>query len=283
MRRRMIGGLTGAVALAVLVLAGSTKPAAQIRNERMPTVSPLPQDFVGNWIWSTPRQDCGSVRDSYGQPLTLFGGPLCQWPYVEIEKHLNGRGRMWLKTFSHDEFMSPKWTCVAPGLGADLTEHYVRSIQKRANSVVMTFEKDTRTRPIYTDGRPHPPATEAFHYGHSLGWMEGKTFVVETTNFTFNTDGFDDLGHMATSHMATFTERYTLKDYDTMELAITVDDPVFLKEPYTFVGTLKRTIEDPVSAGVWDCDPEVAAAELYLTVKNPYPDDKTGEKYFGIK
>ena len=282
MKLKMLCAAAG-TAVFVALVASSTETVAQIRNERQPTVSPLPQDFVGNWIWSTGRQDCGSVRDSYGQPLTLFGGPLCQWPIGEVEKVLNGRGRTWLKTFSHDEAMSPKWTCVAPSLGTDLTEHYVRSIQKRANSVLMIWEKDTRVRRIYTDGRPHPPATEAFYHGHPVGWMEGETFVVETTNLTFNTDGFDDLGHMATSHLATFTERYTLKDWDNMELAITVDDPVFLREPFTFVGNLKRTQEAPISSGVWDCDPEVAAAELYLTFQNPYPDDTTAEKYFGIK
>ncbi len=278
--RRLYAG-AGVASLAALILASSTEPAAQIRNEQQPTVSPVPHDFVGNWFWDTPRQSCGALVDSYGEPLQLNGGHLCQWPYDRLEQALNGRGRAWLQLFSSDEAISPKWTCRTPSLNTNLTEYYKRSFQKRADSLVMFWEHDVRVRYIYTDGRPHPPAMDAFYHGHSIGWMEGETFVVETTNLTFNPDGYDDLGHMATSHMATITERYTLRDYDTMELAITVDDPVFLKEPFTFVGHLKRTVQPPV--GSWDCDPEVAAAELYMTFDNPYPDDTTAEKYFGIE
>ncbi len=62
-----------------------------------------------------------------------------------------------------------------------------------------------------------------------------------------------------------------------MEQTLTVDDPLFLKEPVTFVGVLKRTKEQVADA--WDCDPVVAVRELYSTFKNPYPDDKTPEKF----
>ena len=111
--------------------------------------------------------------------------------------------------------------------------------------------------------------------------MEGQTFVVETTNLTWDPHGYDDHSHIARSHMAKITERYTLKDSENMELAITVEDPLFLKEPFTFVGSLRRTRQVPV--GSWDCDPDAAARELYDTFKNPYPDDTTAEKYFQIK
>ena len=76
--------------------------------------------------------------------------------------------------------------------------------------------------------------------------------MVETTNLR-DPDGYDDHSHIARSHMAKFTERYTLKDKETMELSITVDDPLFLKEPFTFVGTLKKT-KEPLLA-TWDRDP----------------------------
>jgi hypothetical protein len=79
--------------------------------------------------------------------------------------------------------------------------------------------------------------------------------------------------------MATFTERYTLKNKDSMELAITVDDPVFLREPFTFVGELVRSSE-PLAA-TWDCDPETSLRELYSTVNNPYPDDTAAERILG--
>jgi hypothetical protein len=126
------------------------------------------------------------------------------------------------------------------------------------------------------DGRKHPPASDSFSHGHSIGWMEGDVLVVETTNFTWDPDGFDDQSHIARSHMAKYTERYRLLEPDKMELAITVDDPLFLKEPFTYTATLNRTKEALV--GSWDCDPESAIKELYQTFRNPYPDDTTGRK-----
>ena len=72
-----------------------------------------------------------------------------------------------------------------------------------------------------------------------------------------------------------------MKDKDNMELSITVEDPLFLTKPFTFVGNLKKTEEKQI--GTWDCDAAVAAKELYDTFKNPYPDDKALEQYFGNK
>ena len=252
---------------------------------RGPVVSPIPQGFVGIWDWKTPRQSCGSTVDSYGQPATfdstVGGRPLCQWPIDRLEKVLNGRGRAWRQFTRNgaDDVISPRWTCVAAGLGTVLTEGYLRGFYKRADSLVMHFDQSNWFRSVWTDGRAHPPATDSFYHGHSVGWMEGNTFVVETTNLTWDPDGYDDHSHMARSHMATFVERYTLKGKDSMELSITVTDPVFLTQPFTFVGELVRST-DPMVA-TWDCDPETSLRELYSTVNNPYPDDTGGAKYIG--
>jgi hypothetical protein len=270
---------------AVAIATGATV-FAQIHDlSRIPTTSPVPADFVGIWDWATPRQSCGTTRDSYGQPVTFEGRAdgrvVCQWPIDRLEKLLNGRGRAWRQFTLNgaDDAISPRWTCVAAGLGTVLTEGYLRGFYKRADALVMHFEQSNWFREVWTDGRKHPPATEAYYHGHAIGWMDGKTFVVETTNLTWDPDGYDDHSHIARSHMSKFTERYTLKDKDTMELAITVEDPLFLKEPYTFVGTLKRSTGQMLAT--WDCDPEVAVSELYQTVNNPYPDDTTPAKYKG--
>lgn len=272
------------ILVAALVAVGATASSGQIYDlKRIPTVSPVPNEFVGTWDWATPRQSCGSTKDSYGQAGTFDGKEggraLCQWPIDQLEKVMNGRGRAWRQFTLNgaDDAVSPRWTCVAAGLGTVLTEGYLRAFYKRPEGVMMHFDQSNWIRNVYTDGRQHPPATEAYYHGHAVGWMEGKTFVVETTNLTWDPDGYDDHSHVARSHMATFVERYTLKDKDTMELAITVTDPLFLKQPFTFVGTLKRT-QEPLVA-IWDCDPEVAIAELYQTMQSPYPDDTTPAKY----
>lgn len=276
--------------VAVVMLAPSSLTAQTFDLSRVPTVSPVPQEFVGTWEWASPRQSCGSTRDSYGNiPLVADGSEetrrrlgslnLCQWPIDQLEKVLNGRGRAW-RVFTQngaDDAISPRWSCQAAGLGIVLTESYLRTFNKRPDALVMEMEQSNWSRYIWMDGRKHPPATEAYYHGHSIGWMEGKTLVVETTNFTWDPDGYDDHSHIARSHLATFIERYTMKDANTMELAITVKDPLFLKEPFTYVGVLKRTDKAPTLS--WDCDPEVGLKELYDTMKNLYPDDTTPAKY----
>ena len=38
-------------------------------------------------------------------------------------------------------------------------------------------------RTIYTDGRTHPANLQPAYYGHSIGWWEGDTLVVDTVGF----------------------------------------------------------------------------------------------------
>jgi hypothetical protein len=38
-------------------------------------------------------------------------------------------------------------------------------------------------RTIYTDGRSHPKNLEPSYYGHSIGWWEGDTLVVDTVGY----------------------------------------------------------------------------------------------------
>ena len=74
-----------------------------------------------------------------------------------------------------------------------------------------------------------------------------------------------------------------------MEVAITVDDPVFQTKPVSFVGNLKRATlqqRDPErdsDAHKYECDPEADARDIYSSTNNPYSDDNTAERIFGIK
>jgi hypothetical protein len=78
-------------------------------------------------------------------------------------------------------------------------------------------------RTIYMDGRSHPRDGSRSAYGHSVGWWEGDSLVSDTTNFS---EGFwlDRKGLPHTERLHTI-ERWTRKDYTTMEYSLTVDDP----------------------------------------------------------
>jgi hypothetical protein len=279
-------------AVAVMTGALTTKAAAQFGGPHTTAISPIPYEFTGNWAWTTPRFDCGSVRDSFGRKPIVGDGKvegtikanggnpnLCQWPIAELEKVMNGRGRLWVKTFSGDDAISPKWVC-GISWGEAITAGG-RTFSQRADSIVMWFQAPQLARIIWTDGRKHPPATDMYYWGHSIGWMEGSTFVIETANFTWDPDGYDDQSHIARSHLAKWIERYSLKDKDNLEIQFIVEDPVFLKDTFTWTAKMRRATAPFDNS--YECDPETEAHAIYTTFKNPYPDDNTLQRFFGEK
>ncbi len=108
---------------------------------------------------------------------------------------------------------------------------------------------DGAVRHIYTDGRPHPKPQDLWPtpVGDSIGHWEGATLVVDTiarepgpvTPFP---------GSPVLSAAAHFTERLRRLDADTLEDAMTIDDPPGLDSPshttirYTRVHDVDRLI-----------------------------------------
>ncbi len=108
---------------------------------------------------------------------------------------------------------------------------------------------DGTVRHIYTDGRPHPKPRDLWPtpVGDSIGHWEGATLVVDTiarepgpiTPFP---------GSPVLSAAAHFTERLRRLDADTLEDAMTTDDPQALEQPshtttrYTRVRDVDRLI-----------------------------------------
>jgi len=76
---------------------------------------------------------------------------------------------------------------------------------------------------IYMDGRSHPESLDPTFYGHSIGWWEGDTLVVDTVGYN---EGFwlDREGRPHTNQLHTL-ERFTRPNYSTLRYELTVDDP----------------------------------------------------------
>ncbi|HXQ26863.1 MAG TPA: hypothetical protein VN822_10680 [Candidatus Acidoferrales bacterium] len=85
-------------------------------------------------------------------------------------------------------------------------------------------------RIIPTDGRPHRADADPSYYGDSIGYWEGNTFVVDSTNFVEDT-WFGEGGYFHTSAMHV-TERFW-KAGENLAYQITVDDPNVLTAPWT--------------------------------------------------
>jgi len=85
--------------------------------------------------------------------------------------------------------------------------------------VTILYEMIHEARIIPLDGRPHLPSNVRQILGDSRGHWEGKTLVVDVTNFTEKTNfrGSTDRLHLL--------ERFTPVDRDTLLYQFTIDDP----------------------------------------------------------
>jgi hypothetical protein len=99
-------------------------------------------------------------------------------------------------------------------------------------------------RTIYMDGRGHPRKWTPDYYGHSIGWWEGDTLVVETTGF--NEAFWLDRGVLPHTDQLRTVERFTRTDLHTMRYELTIDDPGAYTRPFT--GRLNL---------VWEADTEL--------------------------
>ena len=84
-------------------------------------------------------------------------------------------------------------------------------------------------RPVFMDGRPHPPAWAPHTWtGFSTGEWIGNTLKITTTHLK---DGYLKRGGPQTSDMFTMTE-YLTRHGDILTIVTVVDDPIYMDEPY---------------------------------------------------
>jgi hypothetical protein len=86
-------------------------------------------------------------------------------------------------------------------------------------------------RVIYMDGRSHPATVEPSYFGHSIGWWDGDTLVIDTIGFNENA-WLERWGMPHTGRLRT-VERVTRTDFNTLRYEITVDDPGAYTAPWT--------------------------------------------------
>jgi hypothetical protein len=100
--------------------------------------------------------------------------------------------------------------------------------------VVIFSEMMHDARIIPLGSRPHLPQNVRQWFGDSRGRWEGKTLVVETTNFT------DRTNFRGASQNMRLTERFTRVDQDTLLYQFTVDDPASFEKPWSGEIPMKR-------------------------------------------
>ncbi len=115
-------------------------------------------------------------------------------------------------------------------------------IVQTEREVMIHVEMVHDTRVIALDGRPHAPAAVRRWLGDSIGHWDGKTLVVDTTNFNDGGGFFGDAGGMfGWDRNLHVVERLSLLDANTLIYQFEIDDPTAYARPWKGELTLTRS------------------------------------------
>jgi hypothetical protein len=174
--------------------------------------------FVDSGYKVTSTRQTSLVVDRDGRiPLT---------PEAERRRNAN------LESVDSFETLSPWDRCITRSITGLFPAGYNNGYQivQSPGYVVIVAEMIHEARIIPIDGRPHAPSSVRSWLGDSRGRWEGRTLVVDTTNFVgrgwFSTHaGSGRLRGVPQTEALHLVERFTRTDPDTLIYEVTIDDP----------------------------------------------------------
>ena len=108
--------------------------------------------------------------------------------------------------------------------------HY--QIVQTKDYIAIHVEMNHDARIIRLSDRTHPSAAVRSWMGDSVGWWEGDTLVVETTNFDPRGEVSSLSGGFAYGLKTKVTERFTRTSKTEILYAFTVEDPDFFTQSW---------------------------------------------------
>lgn len=139
------------------------------------------------------------------------------------------------KQAQYDPAQGAALDCTPEGdsLRHQITAPVPMAIEQYDDRVVFRYEYWNAVRTVYLDGRTLPPDAPHTRLGHSTGYYEGDTLVVETTHVIPNVISVPGRGALAPDPDTRFVERYTYhEDNGRLDLELAIIDPVHFRRPY---------------------------------------------------
>jgi hypothetical protein len=115
-------------------------------------------------------------------------------------------------------------------------------------------------RTVYMDGRSHPKDLEPTNYGHSIGWWDGDTLVIDSIGF--NEDFWLDRRGLPHTYQMHTIERFDRINSVIIEYQITVEDPGAYDGPWT--GHFNLQWDDGIELFEYVCQQANYAHELMV-------------------
>jgi hypothetical protein len=207
-------------------------------DEYVTSMEPVPStDFTGLW----KRSDVGGFKPHYKPPVG--------WP-------LSATGQALVDNFDEDQ--NPMVTCGNPGPPKMMIVPYPMMLTRPdANTIIIERELMRDVRVIHLNGTGE--IGEPSKLGFSTGRFDGDELVVETGNFV--ADKWGSHTGIDSSEQKQLVERFRLSDDGLyLHAEITITDPVYLAEPFTFSHRWEKLADREVIQA--PCTME--AARLYL-------------------
>ena len=246
MRQRLVLVVTGMVCLVVLspVLGGSLlaqAPAAAPATQKPPQA---PRGQSTAITRREPPSDKPAPRSADGK--ILLGGATAAdkgiWtpqfgildPILEANKVPFKPWAKALYDYRQSNELEPHARCKASGVARQfLTPYGVEFVELPEAQRLYIFDigGPHTFRTVYMDGRTHPKDLAPSYYGHSIGWWEGDTLVVDTTGFN-ERFWLDRRGLPHTEKLRTL-ERFSRTSAEGIKYEATIDDPGAYTAPWT--------------------------------------------------
>ena len=129
--------------------------------------------------------------------------------------------------------------CLPDGMPAMMMAMFPMEVLQTPGQITIIQEAYNQVRRIYLDEKQIPVAdAEPGYWGHSVGHWEGDTLVVNTVGIKEKVR-FRDVPH---SDQMQIDERMTLLGPDKFKDEITVTDPAYLTQPWSFTWTYQRRV-----------------------------------------
>ena len=235
--RRIVYSLIPAIMVCVSVAAGRAQQTFD------------PKDLSGHWDRTTPIVSFGAV------PGSGRGNAGVEAPFTPEGKKMNDANKPGYGPRRGTTRNDPLGRCEPLGLVRHLNTEIVEphntfEIVQTPRRIVQFFEYRHDWREIAMDGRmlPDPTRVDPKWNGYSVGRWDGNTLVVESVGF----DGrswVDKFGYPHSEEMR-LEERYRRIDAETLELVMTITDPVVYSRPWT--SDTKRMKLNREKATRWD-------------------------------
>jgi hypothetical protein len=139
-------------------------------------------------------------------------------------------------------FLDPEANCFPAGIPRMMYGPMPFQVIYFPDHIVMLFDSRHVVRTIRMNSRTHLTPNIRLWMGDSIGYWEGDTLVVESTNFNGKT--WLDMAANMVSDSLNVVERIWLIDENTMAYEATLTDPKVYTRPWTMAITIARNRDD---------------------------------------